>query len=949
MMMVVLLAALFAAAVVTAPIVRRWPRGGPVALALVPAAGAGWLVWVAPQVVTAPIEWSRVWVPALDLAVALRLDALGLVFALLVCGVGAAVVVYAGGYLRGKPTAAPAVAGLLAFAGAMLGLVLADDLLWLFVCWEATSIASYLLVGLEHEKAEARAAARRALLVTAGGGLALLGGLLGLGLVADEWRISAIGSIAGHPAYGFIAAGVLVGAATKSAQWPFQFWLPGAMAAPTPISAYLHSATMVKAGVFLVLRLGPALGGTAGWQWALMGMGAATAIAGGALALGSTDLKRLLAATTIGALGVMMLLVGVDTPLARGAAVAVVAAHGLYKGALFMVAGGLEKAGGSRDVRRLWGLGRRHRWLWVTAALAGLSMAGVVPLAGFVAKETAFVALLAGGAAWGAAVLAVAGAAFVFVALAVAWEPLAARRGDGSDGSDGGDGIDGKAAAGAGKPLSPLVVGPPLVLAVLGLVSGVLAGALGVAVVDPFAGVPVGLAVWHGFGVPLALSAASVVLGWLLWRARRWLRRRLTVVDRLADPAPHDQAWAAAVGAAKAVTAVAQPAALRASIAAVLLVAAGLGALALLRMTPTWPAWGALPDPVDAVLVVFLLGGALGAARARRRLGAIAALGAVGFGVALFFLRHGAPDLAITQFLVEALTVVLLVLAFERLGDLRPARRGVDRTWAAVVAGAAGVVVALLVWRASAVELGPGVSDWFAAQSLPAGRGANVVNVILVDFRALDTLGEIAVLGVAALGVGVLLARRGDGGDAVDDTHDTDAIDDIDGIDGTPGVDHMGGFTDKAPDAPDGIERVIERAPASADGIRSTVILETAARYLGPAMLVFAAWLLWRGHNAPGGGFAAGLVAGAALILRAVAFGPAAARRWMRAAPATWIGGGLLVALGAGFAGLVFGEAFLDALWFESLPLGTPLLFDAGVCAVVLGVVAGFALPLWRR
>lgn len=779
-----LVAAHLVAAVLAPPLVRRLPRGGPLILSLVPAAGAAWLAAQIPAVAAgATPSWSHAWVPALDLHLSLRLDPLGLAFALLVCGVGAAVVVFGGGYLRGKPIAGATLGGLLAFAAAMLGLVLADDLLWLFICWEATSLASYLLVGLEYDRPEARAAARRALLVTAGGGLALLGGLVALGLAAGTGRISALDPDAlglGPIAHAAVALAVLLGAATKSAQFPFHFWLPGAMTAPTPVSAFLHSATMVKAGVYLVLRLGPALDGSPVWQSGLLAFGGVTALVAGVLALTAVDLKRLLACTTIGALGTMMLLVGVGTPEARGAALGLVLAHGLYKGALFMVAGGIKKASGSLDLRDLGGLGRAQRPLAVAAALAALSMAGLPPLMGFAAKETALAAILAGGLGGLVAVavlaaMVLAGGAFVYAALAIAREPFATRAmasRDGithdTDGMDGTDTLSPQAAAPAMTRLLPwMVVAPPLTLALLGLAAGLLAAPLGRALLDPVGGAPTGLAAWHGFGLPLALSAASVAFGALLWTTRARLRR-VAWIDRLADPTPHDRAWDALIINARHLTALIQPPALRAGLAAVVLSAAGLATIALARLAAGPLADGTLtltagptPDAVDWLLAAFLLGGALGAALARHRLGAIAALGAVGIGAALFFLRHGAPDLAMTQLLVEALTVVLLVLALGRLPDLRPARRGAARVWSALVALSAGLVVGALAYVAGGVDLGPGVSGWFAEQSMPAGHGRNVVNVILVDFRALDTLGEIAVLGVAALGVGALLARRG--------------------------------------------------------------------------------------------------------------------------------------------------------------------------------------------
>ncbi len=734
--------ALLAAAALAVPLVRALPRLGPCLLALVPGAAAAWFGAQLPHVAVEPLAWSHPWVPALGVDVHLLLDPLALAFALLICGIGAPVVVFAGGYLRGKAVAAPTVAGLLAFAAAMLGLVLADDALFMFVCWEATTIISYLLVGLEYEKSSARTAARRALLITAAGGLALLGALVGLEVVTGADTLSTTPALADGAAV-FIALGVLLAAFTKSAQVPFHVWLPGAMAAPTPVSAYLHSAAMVKAGVYLVLRLAPTLGEVWLWRPALLIVGGATALVGGLLAMAATDLKRILACTTVAALGCMLLLAGVDHPLALGAALGLALAHGLYKAGLFMVAGATEKVAGSRDLAQMDPAGARMPWiLAVTAGLAGLSMAAAPPFFGFAAKETALTVALAGGggaAVFGALVLTLAGAAFVYAALAVAREPRGA----------------------SGKRLTVMVIGPPLLLALVGLVAGPGSGLLGAALLDPVAGAAVGLAVWHGVGVPLGLSLLALALGVVGWRRRAAVRAAAPRIDRAADPGWHDRLWSHVVALAGAVARAVQPVALRANLSVILLAAVGMVTFALLRMRPP-SAWvgSPMPDAIDVMLALFLLGGALGAVRARGRLTAIGALGAVGIGAALFYLRHGAPDLAMTQLLVEVLTVVLLMLAFRGLPDLGPRRTGAERRWSAGVALAAGGMIGALVYVAGAVDLGPGISTWFSTQALPEGYGRNVVNVILVDFRALDTLGEVVVLAVAALGALALLARR---------------------------------------------------------------------------------------------------------------------------------------------------------------------------------------------
>jgi len=736
-------------------------------------ARAGWLLAAWPLLVVAaavgrlvrpgcPAEaagWD--WAPTLGLRVGLYVDGLSLLMILLVAGIGALVLVYGGGYLKGDARLGRFYAQTLLFMGAMLGVSTAGDLISLFVFWELTSIASFLLIGFHHADAGTRSAARQALLVTGGGGLALLAGSLLLGLAGGSFEIvqlaGAAASIRSHGHYGAILILVVLGAATKSAQAPFHFWLPGAMAAPTPVSAYLHSATMVKAGVFLLARLAPVLGGTAEWHYLLTLLGVTTMLLGALMALGQTDLKRLLAYSTVSMLGLLVLLLGLDTTMAVEAALVILLVHSLYKGALFMVAGAVDHETGTRNVQDLGGLFRCMPVTAVAAGLAALSMSGFPPLLGYIGKELLYEAKLqAPGVGWlilGAGVLA--NALNVAVALTVGIRPFLGR---------------------PKRPRAPVHEAPPalltgpVLLAVLGLVFGLMPGMLAGPVIAPAAAAvhaqatQIELKLWHGVNAVLLLSLATMAVGAGLFAMRKRVRRlgeRLALTVPFTPSRIYGQLLEGLMDLAKDQTRILQHGRLRGYIFTVL-----AGAVA----ATAWGAWGYIqwtrPDrlapvsPVAVVVGMLVVAAALAAVRAASRLGAVLALGGVGFGVSLLYMVYGAPDLAITQLLVETLTMILFVLVLRRLPRLREFSASRQRLRDGCIAAAVGITMTGLVWQALQVQLGPAISEFYARSSVPLAFGRNVVNVILVDFRALDTLGEITVLAVAALGAVYLLQRR---------------------------------------------------------------------------------------------------------------------------------------------------------------------------------------------
>ncbi len=756
---------LAAAACLLAPFaVRLGPARAGWLLGLAPLLATAWLLAQLPAVAAgAPPTWVHPLLPDLlgaDVALAFRLDGLALFFALLVTGIGALILPYAGRYMADDPHVGRFLAFLGGFMTAMLLLVLSDDLVTFYIGFELTTVASFLLIGFKHSAAAARRAARQALLVTAIGGLALVLALLLLAEAAGTFRLSELttrrADLAAAATYAPALALVVLAAFTKSAQFPFHSWLPNAMEAPTPVSAYLHSATMVKAGLFLLARLSPVFSGDPLWDGLLQTFGAATALVGAWMSLAVTDLKRVLAWTTVLALGLFTFLLGLGTPAALDAFFAFVLVHALYKAALFMLVGALDHATGERRLTHLHGLRRALPTLALAAALAGASKAGLPPLLGFASKEATYLATLDGPApALHTALALVANAALVATAFLVALRPF----------------------AGPPPPHPPHRPGPALRLPTLalglaGLLLFPLTATLGRHLVEPALAAALGrpasthLAPWHGLTPELALSAATVALGWLLYRFADPLRDSAPtrLAYRVLAVAP-DRAWArlelATFAVARWTVSVLQQGRLRRYVGFTL---AAIGAVLVFTL------WRnkILPDPPDLseapfyewVLVALMLAATLAAAFLRPTLRAVLALSAGGFVNAILFLVFGGPDLAMTQFLVETLLVVIIVLTFARIPPTPEPEGPASRAAQAVLAAALGGGVAMLGLAALTEPFSTDLATYFGERSYTEARGRNVVNVILTDFRALDTLGEIAVVALAGLGIYLLLVTR---------------------------------------------------------------------------------------------------------------------------------------------------------------------------------------------
>jgi multicomponent Na+:H+ antiporter subunit A len=856
------------------------------------------------------------WVPQLGLNVDLRLDGMGATMALVVTGVGVVVCLYSMAYFPDGFPGSTRLAGLsVLFAGAMVGLVLADNVYFLYTCWELTTITSYFLIGHHHDRPRARAAALQALLTTAAGGFAMLAGFVLLARGAGSTRLSTI-LRAPLPHDATTAAAlvlVLLGAFTKSAQYPFHAWLPGAMEAPTPVSAYLHSATMVKGGVYLVARFAP-LGVPFGfWRPTVVAVGLASMIFGGLRALRQRDLKLLLAFGTISQLGLLVVLFGLGTLEAARAAWMLLVAHAAFKASLFMVVGVIDRDTGTRTIGEIPPLGAGWWRLRIGAAAAAASMVGFPLFAGFVGKEAALTALLHGrfggnlivaiGVAIGSALTWAYGLRFLLGAFrhpTVEPEP-----------TDEPTIITAPLAAPGW-----MFVAPALLLAAAGLALGLAASPL-----DGFAGSvarglvsgssSVHLAIWHPPGMPLVLSVLAIVGGVALVVGGR----RTQVVLQLGGRVPSGDAAFLAIlrvvaSTARRVTGVVQNGSLPVYAGVILLTAAALPAGAFV-WHGTWSGWPRFGSPAEVAIVALLLVAATGAAATRRRFSAAVLLGAVGYAMAGLFALSGAPDLALTQAVVETLSTVVFVLVLRRL-PTRFERQSTSRrrTVRVLIAGGVAATVFAFALIAGGAGSPTAISNEMVARSVPDGHGRNVVNVILVDFRGLDTLGEISVLAVAAIGV-VALARAGRRGPRRIDPDDA----------ATPGT-------------------------RPADAARRIVFVDTSVHVIFHAILMVSLWLLFSGHNSPGGGFVGGLLAGAAFALRYVAGGITAVRGRSRVRPWTVLGTGIGLAALTATVPLAFGRPVLEVVAHTfSLPgLGSQTLssaqaFDSGVYLTVLGTV----------
>ncbi|WP_445428514.1 monovalent cation/H+ antiporter subunit A [Alishewanella sp. HL-SH05] len=886
----------------------KWSRSACALLTALPPALAFILLLSQTSAVFAgeTLRFSLAWVPVLGLDVALRLDGLAYLFSLLILGIGLLIILYARFYLAAADSMPRFYTFLMFFMTAMLGIVLSNNVLQLWLFWELTSISSFLLISFWWHKSEARRGARMALTITGAGGLCLLAALLLIGRIVGSYDLDVILASAdillAHSWYPILLVLFLLGCFTKSAQFPFHFWLPNAMAAPTPVSAYLHSATMVKAGIFLMARFYPALAGSDLWIILVSLTGLATLLVGAYLALFKHDLKGLLAYSTISHLGLITLLLGMGTELAAVVAIFHIINHATFKASLFMAAGIIDHETGSRDMRKLNGLWAYMPITGTLVMIAAASMAGIPLLNGFLSKEMFLAETLdqhlLGALSWLIPLLATIAAVFsVAYSLRLIHDVF----------------FNGEPRGLTKTPHEPphLMRLPVEILVVLCIVIGLFpVWAVG-ALLQSAAGAVLGgevpaysLALWHGVNLPLFMSVVAISGGLLIYSYRKRLfdfQNSLPGLDALNS---FELAIKTVNRYCRYFYEWLDNGSLQRYMVFLLSAVVILAGLPLLDVSVLSGGREELPiDAVNATGAALLLISALATVIwHRKRVVALLMISVVGLMVSIAFTRFSAPDLALTQLSVEVVTVILLMLALFFLPHKTPSQSEPSRVIRDIsLASLVGIVIGS--W-AYAVMTRPftSISDFFLANAKTGGGGTNVVNVILVDFRGFDTFGEIAVLGIAALGIFKLLTR-------------------------------IPLFKPSS----DGDGRPWSRE-------RHPLLLATVSQSLLPLALMVSVYIFFRGHNLPGGGFIAGLITSVALILQYIAHGVDWVKSRMDIEYQRVIAIGLLIALVTGVASFAFGRPFLTS-WFDyfhlpilgELELASAIAFDLGVYLTVVG------------
>lgn len=850
--------------------------------------------------------YSLQWIPALGINLSFRLDGLALLFVFMILGIGLLVILYARYYLSEKDSMAKFYAFLMLFMTAMLGIVLSNNIIQLWVFWELTSVSSFLLISFWWHQSAARKGARMALAVTGAGGLALLAGLILLGNIVGSYDLSVVLKngelIKNHALYPVTLVLILLGAFTKSAQFPFHFWLPHAMSAPTPVSAYLHSATMVKAGIFLLARFYPALAGTELWFLIVGLTGLATLLLGAYIALFKHDLKGLLAYSTISHLGLITLLLGLDTQLAAVAAIFHIINHAIFKASLFMAAGIIDHETGSRDMRKLNGLFKFMPYTATLAMVASASMAGVPLLNGFLSKEMFFAETLhqqvLGSMSWLIPVLATLAGIFA-VAYSARFihdvffngEPIGLTK----------------------TPHEPprYMRVPVEILVALCIIVGVVPNFVVNGILTSASMAVVGhalpefnLAIWHGFNLPLLMSFIAVVVGLFVYTQRKHFFQFQASLPSI-DAKVWFETWvqASVKVSAKFINSV-ENASLQRYIFLFLLTVLILAGLPLFDMIQLAGTEELMPiTPQNAVGAGLLIAGAFATIIWHRvRIISLISISIVGLMVSVAFTRFSAPDLALTQLIVEVVTVILLMLALFFLPQKTPKESSSPRILRDLaIASSIGVVIGSICYAMLTRPLSS-ISDFFLANAKTGGGGTNVVNVILVDFRGFDTFGEITVLGIAALGIYKLLTN-------------------------------LPLFMPSS----DGEGRPWARE-------RHPILLASISQSLLPLALLVSVYIFLRGHNLPGGGFIAGLVTATAFILQYMAHGSQWVSSRFDANYRKIIASGILIALATGVGSWLFDRPFLTS-WFEyfdipfvgKVELASAIAFDLGVYITVVG------------
>ncbi|GAA4346701.1 Na+/H+ antiporter subunit A [Microbacterium rhizosphaerae] len=903
----------------------------------------------APAVVSGGIVTeSYDWIPSLGIVLSMRMDTLGWIMALIVTGVGALVMLYCRWYFRGKREGLGQFSAvLLAFAGAMYGLVLTDDIVVLVMFWEITSILSYLLIGYAHRRGGSRRAALQALLVTTVGGLVMFVGVVLLVVMAGT---SSMSEILAHPPTGALADAalvmVLVGALSKSAIFPFHFWLPGAMAAPTPVSAYLHAAAMVKAGIYLIARFAPAFAFAAPWRPIVIGLGVFTMLLGGFQALRETDLKRILAFGTVSQLGLLTVVLGYGTRNAALAGMALLIGHALFKSSLFLVVGVIDRQLGTRDVGELSGVGRQAPTLAVFSMIAVASMIGIPPTIGFVAKEGSLSALLfeaSHGEVWGlVALIGIALGSVLTTAYGIrfVWGAFWTKK------------------SSARRPMpktewpDPPIgfLSAPILLAALTAVAGIASPVLDTVLagyadtLPPSSpGVPAPpdahLAPWHGIEPALWISLASIAVGavvfWLTVRTR-WDARRRLLPFTAADA--YNATLRGIARVSVSVTSFTQTGSLPVYVGTIFIVFVAAEGTALLAGSGWRAQLDAWHTPAQLLVAPLMIAAGLVAVRARKRYTGVVLVSVTGLGMVVLFATSGAPDLALTQVLVETVTMVAFALVLRRIpsrlgehnASVKPIARG-------VIGAAVGLTMAAVALVATGARVYKPISERFPDLAYDLGHGKNVVNVALVDLRGWDTMGELSVLVLAATGVASLVFV-------------TDRADRLSSLSALP-------VRSRRPmvETSEGVRPRSSKTTGwqawlvGGQRVRTenrSLMVEVIVRILFHSIIVVSLFLLFAGHNAPGGGFAGGLVAGMALVMRYIGGGRYELGAAAPADAGRLLGVGMTLAVACAVVPLLFGADPLTSAFFEAtipvighIEFVTSTIFDIGVYLVVVGLV----------
>ena len=924
--MLTLLAALIIATIAAPPLIRLCGRAAFGMLATVPLGGFIWMASLFQRGIftdEGEIVASYAWMPSVNLNLEFRLDPLAGLFSLIILGVGALVLLYCWGYFDSNPRRLAKFGGeLTMFATVMYGLVISDNFLLMYVFWELTSILSYLLVSYYGERASSRRAAIQALMITTMGGLAMLVGINLLGFNAGIWKLSQIpqfADIQNTPAISVAIVLIMLGALTKSAQAPWHFWLPGAMAAPTPVSAYLHSAAMVKAGIYLVARLAPDMAAVSTWHLVVISTGLFTMLLGGWMALKQRDLKLILAYGTVSQLGFITAVIGVGSREATMAGLAITFAHSMFKATLFMIVGAIDHTTGTRDIGELSGLGRKEPFVAFLAVVSAASMAGLPPLFGFIAKESALEAILHEESLHGMpghitlVVLVVGSILTMGYSLYFLWGAFATKAQHREAGVS--------PAVTKMHHIGPLLSASPAMLTLATIAFGLLPAWLSNAINSYLdvrfpqdEGAP--LKLWHGITTPLMLTVVIVVAGTVLFWQRDLIRRVHFDKPALGDA---DEIWDLILhqlrNASLKLTASTQRGSLTINLAVIFatLMVVPLAALILGQSNDIHMLlWD---NPWQGLVVCILCAMAIFATLQRNRLSGVVMVGLTGYSLAFIFALHGAPDLALTQALVETIVMVVFMLVLRKMPTEVEPRNDDNRlrAWLSIGTGLSVVIVAMTAMSARVQDP---VSKYMPDLAYEIGHGRNTVNVLLVDLRAADTFGEILVLVIAATGVASLIFGTG-----------------------------TFGRESRRPTLSTNKPRWLASGVDSETAQNRSIMVDVVTRILFPSIMLLSFYFFFSGHNAPGGGFAGGLVAALAFTLRYLAGGRAEIDEALPVDPAKILGTGILLSAACVVVPLFFGNPPLTTGYASlALPLigefdvPSALVFDAGVYAIVVGL-----------